>query len=115
MQCVVDARNIPAGDESPDVFRFLKAIMRRRFRKTPGIIIIWITIHQIDSNLIRICFAGEHQHRIPDFHQKCAKLFVDIIDKDILPKVKRSPLRNSSISQLHNTSCFCFVALLLGK
>ena len=67
------------------------------------------------SDLVRIRFVGEHQHRIPDLHQKCAKLLMNIIDEDILPKVEWPPLRNTSVSQLQNVPCLCFIALLLRK
>ena len=115
MQRIVDAGCVSAGDESPCVFRFLITVVEGRLGESAGISIVGVAINQIDSDLVRIRFTGEHQHRIPDFHQKCAKLLVNIIDEDILPKVEWPPLRNTSVSQLQNVPCLCFIALLLRK
>ena len=115
MQRIVDAGCVSAGDESPCVFWLLITIVRGRLWEPAGISIVRVTINQIDSDLVRIRFIRERQHGVPNFHQKRAKLLVYIIDEDILPEVERPPLWNTSISQLQNVSCLCFIALLLRK
>lgn len=106
MQRIVDAGCVSAGDEPLCVFRFLITVAEGGLWEPAGISIVRVAINQIDSDLVRIRFIRERQHGVPNFHQKRAKLLVDIIDKDILPEVERSPLWNTSISQLQNVSCF---------